>query len=270
MITLKDNEFERIQIFVKSNFGIDLTGKKLLIEARLNSLLQEKNIDNFSEYYSFLTNDHTGDALVQFLNRITTNHTYFLREEKHFYYLRDTILPTISKNMKSKDFRIWSAGCSSGEEPYTLAMFIDDFCRKEKPDLSTQILATDISAQVLQKASSGIYKNEQLVTLPNGWQQSYFRGIDSENSIIAEKLKDKIDFRKFNLMEKKFIFDKKFHIIFCRNVMIYFDNATKIDLINRFFESTEDGGFLFIGHSETLDREKTTYKYVKPAIYQKI
>jgi len=167
------------------------------------------------------------------------------------------------------DLRIWSAGCSSGEEPYTLAMIIDKYFGQAKKFWDTKVLATDISDEMLIKARKGLYKEEQVASLPNDFRLNYVKKIDRNCDMITDRLKEEVIFRKFNLMSNSFPFKKKFHVIFCRNVMIYFDNKTKMELVDKFYECMEPGGTLFIGHSESLVREQTRFKYVLPAIYRK-
>jgi chemotaxis protein methyltransferase CheR len=166
--------------------------------------------------------------------------------------------------------RIWSAGCSSGEEPYMIAMMLADHFGAAKGSWDSKILATDISERVLSLAAEGRYMSESLSTLPSHWRQRYFHTIDDEYEQINNDIRREIIFKKFNLMTKSFPFTKKkFHNIWCRNVMIYFDNPTKVELVNKFYELTAPGGYLFIGHSESLSRNETRYKYVEPAIYRK-
>jgi len=268
---ITDEEFNRIRDFIKIKLGINLSDvKKTLLQSRLNSILNEKGFDNFTLYFDDLLQDKSGDALVQFVNRVTTNHTYFMREKDHFDYLRDTALPYIYENhSQNRDLRLWCAACSTGEEPYTLEMIIQDFFR-DKPDRwDTQILATDISTNVLLKAAQGAYSEENLKDLPNRWIHDYFITYGDKHKQVRNEIKKLIIFRKFNLMEEKFPFKKPFHIIFCRNVMIYFDSDTRDQLISKFYDATVTGGFLFIGHSESLNYKTTKYKYIKPAVYRK-
>jgi chemotaxis protein methyltransferase CheR len=270
MVTITDKEFTQLAEYIKNNYGIHLKKeKKTLVTGRLHSVLLENNCRNFTEYFVFLQADKTGKAVTKLLNKITTNHTFFMREADHFNYFRDKILPYLEKTVRDKDLRVWSAGCSSGEEPATLAMIINDYFGKEKMWWDTKVLATDISDRVLGQAKTGQYYNEQLVSLPMNWKANYFKKINNEKSILIDKIRNEIIYRKFNLMDDTFPFKKKFHVIFCRNVMIYFDSKTKADLVNKFYELTEPGGYLFIGHSESLNREQTRYRYVLPAVYRK-
>lgn len=267
---ITDKEFNQLATYIKANYGIHLKEeKRALVTGRLHNVLVQNNFRNFSEYYEYVLSDKTGEAAATLINKITTNHTFFMREADHFYYFRDKVLPYLINISRDKDLRIWSAGCSSGEEPYTLAMLIDEFLGKEKMLWDTKILATDISSKVLEKAKKGVYRDEELVALPYCWKLSYFKKYDNENSVIVDRIRNEVIYRKFNLMDEKFPFKRKFHVIFCRNVMIYFDAQTKHELVNKFYESMEYGGFLFIGHSESLNREKTKYKYVMPAVYRK-
>ncbi len=271
MIVITDKEFEQLTAYIKANYGIHLKEeKKALVTGRLQNVLLQNNFTSFTEYFNYIKSDKTGTAVHTLINKITTNHTFFMREEKHFYYFRDVVLPYLSKVVSNKDIRIWSAGCSSGQEPYTLAMIMDEYFGKEKLLWDTQILATDISSKVLEKASEGIYHSEEIKSLSSQWKINYFSKLDNENYVISDKIKKEVIYRRFNLMEERFPFKKKFHVIFCRNVMIYFDTETKNKLVNKFYDHLEYGGYLFIGHSESLVRGEAKFKYVQPAIYRKI
>lgn len=271
MIIISDKEFNKLTEYVKSNYGINLTEKKkTLVVGRLQNILQQKNFNNFSEYYEYIVSDSTGEAVTTLVNKITTNHTFFMRESDHFEYFGKTVLPYWAAVLRAhKDLRVWSAGCSSGEEPYTLAMVMSDSFGAEKALWDTKILATDISMNVIEKATSGVYSNEHLVSVPDSWRKRYFRRLDDSRSVVVDNIRNEVVFRLFNLMNSVFPFKRKFHVIFCRNVMIYFDQETKRELVNRFYEFTEPGGYLFIGHSESLNRDETKYKYIMPAVYRK-
>ncbi|MCT4607545.1 MAG: protein-glutamate O-methyltransferase CheR [Marinisporobacter sp.] len=267
---ITDKEFSQLAQYIKVNFGIHLKEeKRSLVIGRLHQVLSSKNFKSFSEYYAYMVSDQTGEALITLIDKITTNHTFFMREAKHFYFFKDKVLPYLYKYVQDRDLRIWSAGCSSGEEPYTLAMMIDEFLGKEKIMWDTKILATDICSEVLNTAKRGIYSNERIASLSPKWKLNYFKAFDHENVEMSDQIKNQLIFRKFNLMDKSFPFKKKFHVIFCRNVMIYFDHSTKIELLNKLYDMTEYGGYLFIGHSESITRGTTGYKYIMPAVYRK-
>ncbi len=270
MITITKSEFSKLTAFIKSNYGIHLKAEKeALVIGRLQNVLLQKGFKSFSEYYEYLMEDKSGMAVSTLLDKITTNHTYFMRESEHFSYFKDVVLPYFEKKVTDRDLRIWCAGCSSGEEPYTLAMILDEYF-DSRQSWDKKILATDISSKVLEEAKSGIYLNKDIDILPARWKLNYINKIDSEASVICDKIKNEIIFRKFNLMEVTFPFRKKFHVIFCRNVMIYFDEKTRNNLVNKFSNLLETGGYLFIGHSEALNREESGLKYVMPAVYRKI
>lgn len=271
MINISDREFEDLSTYIKNNYGINLSEKKkTLVVGRLQNILVENHFESFSQYYDYIISETSGVAITGLINKITTNHTYFMREPDHFIFLKEKVLPFLEKSENStKDLRIWSAGCSSGEEPYTLAMIISDYFGEEKFLWDTRILATDISTGVLNKAKAATYTNEQVSTLSKIWRLKYFRKTGEDNWMINNTIKKEVILRIFNLMNKTFPFKKKFHIIFCRNVMIYFDIETKNKLINKFYEYTEPGGYLFIGHSESINKESTRYRYVMPAVYRK-
>ncbi len=262
-------EFQKLADYIKLNYGIHLKEEKqTLITARLHNVLNELKLKSFTEYYDYIISDRTGMAAATLLDKITTNHTFFMRETDHFYFFRDKALPYLSNTQGDKDLRIWSAGCSSGEEPYTLAMLIDEYLGEDKALWDTKVLATDISNGILEVAKKGIYSNDRIAALPAHWRINYFSKLSNENSCLIDKIRNEVIYRRFNLMES-FPFKKRFHVIFCRNVMIYFDNKTKDSLVERFYHALEPGGYLFIGHSESINRESSKFKYIMPAVYRK-
>lgn len=270
MLAITEKEFKQLSNHIKANYGIHLKKeKKSLITGRLQNVLTDEGIKNFSEYYDYIISDKTGKAVTTLVDKITTNHTFFMREPSHFYYFRDNVMPFLEETVRNKDLRIWCAACATGEESYTLAMIIDEFLGKDKGMWDTKILATDISGKVLDIAQKGVYNSTRIMPLPSNWKINYFEKIDDENHVIIDRIRDEVIYRKFNLMEETFPFRKKFHVVFCRNVMIYFDANTRCRLVNKFYDMMEYGGYLFIGHSESLNREKSKYKYIMPSIYRK-
>ena len=270
MITITKQEFEKFSEYIEQNYGIHLKEeKKAILISRLYNELINSNCKSFTQYFDYVRSDKSGKALITLVNKITTNHTYFMREADHFYYFRDKVLPYLVSTVKNRDLRIWSAGCSSGQEPYTLAMIIDDFLKNDKALWNAKILATDISSKVLAEAVNGVYSKDEVESLPSLWRLNYFQKLDNENYRINDNIKKEVIFRRFNLMEKVYPFKKKFHTIFCRNVMIYFRNDTKTDLIKKFYDIMEYGGYLFIGHTESINRNDTGFQYVMPGIYRK-
>ena len=266
MQELTTAEFNRIRDYIKDNYGISLNDeKKTLVYSRLRKNLAEEGFTNFSDYFDHLIRDKTGESIVRFVDKITTNHTFFMREADHFDYLRDVVFPYIGEKYgHQKDFRLWCCASSSGEEPVTLQMLAQDYFN----NWDTQILATDISTQVLDKAVYGRYASEGVKTLPANWQNNYFRRVDDQFHETLPIIRQNIIYRKFNLMEPM-PFSRKFQVIFCRNVMIYFDAPTREAVVKKLYDVTEPGGYLFVGHSESLGSLSTQYQYIKPAVYRK-
>ncbi len=266
---ITDNEFKHIVMYVKNNYGIDLSQKRVLVGGRLENYLVRNGYANCSEYMAKVESHPKGAEATDLINVLTTNHTYFMRESEHFDYLKNIVLPwATTKERVKKDLRIWSAASSTGEEPYTLAMVLLDFLGIEHSKWDTKVLATDISTRVLEHAIKGVYLREDIEPLPPRWKQRYFKQIGAEEYKIKEELKKEVIFRQFNLMNP-FPFKKKFHIIFLRNVMIYFQDDTKYNLIEKMYDYMEPGGYLFIGITESLDRNKIQLQYIQPSIYRK-
>lgn len=273
MMAITDEEFEVIRDLVYRHFGIKLTEeKRSLVVGRLQKVIKARGFSSFSEYHKFLTEDKTGKALEELATRISTNHTFFYREKEHFEFFVNKALPesvSRQKKLNGRDLRIWSAGCSSGEEPYTLIMLMFEYLGAEYSLWNAGVLATDISARALSTAASGIYGDERLELLPAAMKKKYFTKTEDNEWAISEKVRREVTFRRFNLMNEQFPFKKQFDMIFCRNVMIYFDQPTRDRLVQKFYDLTVPGGYLFIGHSESLPRGKCPYSFVMPALYQK-
>lgn len=268
MIT--ESEFQRIYIFLKNRYGIDMSRKKEIVNGRLENYVRAGGWNNYTEYMNSVEADADGRLEKELVNLLTTNHTYFMRESEHFEYLRRVVLPWLKKKEKNrKDLCIWCAASSSGEEPYTLAMLLMDFFGLEHAGWDTQVLATDISTEVLQQAMAGIYTKEQIAPLPDSWRRRFFRALPGKEQYQATaELKKEVLFRKFNLMEP-FPFKRKMHVIFLRNVMIYFDEKTKKELLRKVYDVMEPGGYLFIGQTETLDRTSVPFQLIQPSIFRK-
>ncbi len=273
---LSDKEFELFRRLIYNSCGISLgSSKKELVKARLTKRLTKVGIDTFKDYYKYVTKtDRTGKELIHLIDSISTNKTDFFREKKHFDFLNTSVLPSlISSKTKTgiKKLRIWCAASSSGEEPYTLAMTVFNHL-KPNNGWDVKILATDISTKILQKAINGIYRKELLKDIPPATISAHFSRVLYENTNCYkanDHLKDIITFRRFNLMTPEFPFKSPFDFIFCRNVMIYFDPETQSKLASRFYDCLPKDGYLFIGHSETLSRSNTSFKYIQPAVYRK-
>lgn len=269
MLFIEQKDFIALTEYIHTNYGINLSHKKNLIEGRLTNTIIEKGFNSFSEYLKYVFADKSGKEATILINKLTTNHTFFMREANHFNYFKDKVIPYLSQNVKSRDLRIWSAGCSTGEEPYTLAMILQEYFGDQKSLWDTKVLATDISVRALETAEHAIYSRECIGSIPAIWKLQYFDKLNDEHYKINDKIRNEVIFRVFNLMDEVFPFKKRFHTIFCRNVMIYFDQKTKTELVRKFYKLTEPGGYLFIGHSESIPKEATAYRYIMPAVFRK-
>jgi chemotaxis protein methyltransferase CheR len=268
---LSPGEFRKISELAFRNCGIELgDGKHQLVQARLGKIIRQGNFGSFDAYYRHVVADRTGQELVALLDVLTTNFTSFLREAAHFEFLRNTILPALGESQKAGSIRIWSAACSTGEEPFTIA-----FSLLEELGMTTawriRILASDLSTRVLEKAVQATYPSERFSTCPPDWPRKYLlRGSGQWEGWyrVKPEVRQLVEFRRLNLMEPLRP-AHLFHVIFCRNVMIYFDKHTQGHLVNRLAACLEPGGYLFIGHSESLTGITHPYEHIKPAIYRK-
>lgn len=264
-MNITDSEFEYFRNLVYKESGINLTpNKKCLVQTRVSKLSKKIKFDSYDELFSMLKEDKQGTLLVHLLDSISTNHTFFFRENEHFNYLNEKILPELkAKQIKPK---IWSAASSSGEEPYTLAITLQEFFGK--PNYT--MLCSDISTRMLKQAQNGVYSENAIKDISIELKRKYFqKGTGQSDGLVKTKdiLRQNMTFKRHNLLEP--LADKiTFDIIFCRNVMIYFDNETKQKVIDLLSPKLSDGGYLIIGHSESLNATKHSLKMVKPTIYK--
>ncbi|MDR1397107.1 MAG: protein-glutamate O-methyltransferase [Desulfarculales bacterium] len=269
-VPMTEEEFERIRSLVKTSTGISLgEHKRDLVVSRLAQRLRKLRLGSFTEYLQFLEQDGGDDELINMINRITTNKTDFFRENHHFVFLRDVVLPEIVNSGASK-IRMWSAGCSSGQEPYTLAMVAQEFFAG-KSGFDLRILATDLDTNMLHMADQGIYQAEQLAPVDPDLTRKYFTKLDQNHYQVKPVLRAMITFKKFN-----FITNVTYNIrvpldfIFCRNVMIYFDAKEKADIVHKFAAVLKPRGYLFVGHSESLMMAKDVFANIGPTVYRKV
>lgn len=267
MLTISENDFIRLTDFIIKNYGINLKAKRVLIEGRLSNYLAAQGYKSFTEYVDHILTTKNPSDIEMMLNKLTTNHTFFMREENHFAFFNDTILPYLEGTKKNGTLSVWSAGCSSGEEPYTLSIILKEYFKNKPGKWDTRLLATDISQNALGKATKGFYAEDGLKSIPEPWKRSYFNKVDGGYQ-VTEELRKNVIFKTFNLMDP-IQFKLKFDVIFCRNVMIYFDKPTKAALIQRYYDAINPGGYLLIGHSETIDRDESKFQYIMPATYRK-
>jgi chemotaxis protein methyltransferase CheR len=270
---LKNSDFEKISRLVYEQCGINLhEGKRELVKARLGKRLRLGNYQSFTDYYHYVTTEEGTDELISMIDSISTNLTSFFREESHFVRLRHIITTTLERTPQpnsKRPFKIWSAGCSTGEEPYTLAISVKE-AAGTKP-LEIEILATDISTKVLRIAEAGIYGQEKIKGIAAPIMKKYFQvgsGRSEGHFRLKSEIKNLIQFRRFNLMDP-FPSNTEFDVIFCRNVMIYFDKKTQNVLVNKFYDCLKKGGYFFVGHSESLTSLKHQFNYVEPSVYLK-
>jgi chemotaxis protein methyltransferase CheR len=270
---LQDTEYERISRLVYEQCGINLhDGKKALVKARLGKRLRDGNFKSFGDYYRYVTTDDGTDELISMIDSLSTNLTYFFREEGHFKKLRSIVNlmeKSSHKERTSRKLCVWSAGCSTGEEPYSLAMTI--FECVNGLSWNVKIMATDISTRVLRIADKGVFGKERLKNVPPAIMKKYFQmgfGNCEGQFRIKKHIRDVVEFSRFNLMDMP-PHNYRFDIIFCRNVMIYFDKATQEALVNRFHHCLNRGGHIFIGHSESLTGLSHEFEYVEPGVYRR-
>ncbi|HLD23038.1 MAG TPA: protein-glutamate O-methyltransferase CheR [Sulfuricurvum sp.] len=270
-IELRPEEFNLFRKYIYEKVGIALSDQKsTLVKGRLTKRLNQLGLKSFRDYYDYLVSDMSGDELSFFVSAISTNVTSFFREGAQWKWL-EGYLPQLTSSKREKKIRIWSAGCSSGEEPYTILMFLQhhlsDF---EKWDI--KILATDISSKVLTHAMHGAYDPKAVEGLSKEIVARAFEAKKMEDGRyqIHASLRDKVLFRKYNLVTDPFFFKNSFDMIFCRNVMIYFDDVTRHDLIGRFTTLLPKGSPLFLGSSESLTTHRESLKLLGSSIYQRL
>jgi len=263
---LSAEEYEFIRKLVYDHCRINLgANKRELVMARLSKRLRACNIPDYRTYIGHIQTPQGKAELTNLIDAISTNHTFFFREGSHFEFLAKTVIP---EHPRGETFRLWSAACSSGEEPYSIAILLSEYLKT----VPFQIECSDISTKILAKAQEGIYPLERLGDMRRDWLYRYFqkgRGQADGLYRVKDSVRKNLHFRQLNLMSPTFPFNQPQHVIFCRNVMIYFDKATQEDLVNRFAKYLVPGGYLIIGHAESLTGIKHPYKTVRPAIYQK-
>jgi chemotaxis protein methyltransferase CheR len=256
---MSPHEFDRMSAFIIDHCGIKMPpAKKIMLESRLQKRLRSLGMASFREYCEYLFDSPEGAGeLVHMIDAVTTNKTDFFREPAHFQFLAETALPEFlaeSAPCVRKQYVAWSAGCSSGEEPYTLAIVLNEFALRH-PDFRHSILATDISTRVLEKARSGIYDEHLVEGISPEFKQKYFlRSKDRTKRLVrvVPELRSRINFQRVNLMDEHLAVPEKVDAIFCRNVIIYFERETQYKLLGRLCRSLKRGGYLFLGHSETV------------------
>lgn len=268
-LSLKD--FNRLSEFIHHGYGIKMPiEKKTMLQCRLQKRLKMLNMSSFTEYCNFLfSKEGKGSELVQMIDVVTTNKTDFFRESAHFDFLYQQILPKIEKWGK---LRVWSAGCSSGEEVYSLAMLLSEFSASHR-SLEFEILGTDISTRMLEQASNAIYNEEKAAVIPIDYKIKYMlrnKEASKKTVRINKTLRSKVYFQRLNFMDSDYNVPGLFDIVFCRNVLIYFDKSTQELVINRLCKKIKPGGFFFLGHSESIMDMNVPLHQIKPTIFQRL
>lgn len=272
-IKLSNKEFEQLRVFIYKECGINLSlPKKTLLESRLQKRLSQLRLRSFAEYYDFVTGPYgKQDELIQMIDAVATNKTDFFREPVHFQFMDEEVLPWLIGEGFSKSVKIWSAACSTGEEPYTIAMVMEEFATEHRMDY--KITATDISTKALEKAQLAIYPERLISAVPIPLRKKYMlRSKDTLNPTIRmiPKLRGKVNFKRLNFMDDVLDVDYDYDIIFCRNVLIYFDRKTQEQVVEKLLAHLKTGGYLFIGHSESIYQMDLPVRQLKPTIFQKI
>jgi chemotaxis protein methyltransferase CheR len=267
---LSDRDFERVCRLVRQSCGIHLGAeKRKMIEARLTRRLRARNIDSFHAYCEYLFSEKDKEEIVHFINSITTNKTDFFREPRHFDLLTTMVLPEFSGIRKP--ILVWSAACSSGEEPYTLAIILSEF-QASHPGFSFRIFATDISTKALGQAAEAIYTSVVVEPIPMSLRKKYLlrsRDASDDRVRMTPEIRGLVSFGHLNFMDENYGLDEKAHVIFCRNALIYFDRLTQKEIVSKLLHYLEPGGYLFIGHSENLNSMNLPVTQAAPALYRK-
>lgn len=268
-----DKDFEKLSRLIYSDYGIKMPiTKKTMLEGRLRKRLHFNNMSSYEEYCDYLfSSEGMEKELIHMIDVVSTNKTDFFREPAHFSYLQEELLPDFKQENKGP-LRIWTAAASTGEEPYTIAITIEEFF-KERRAFDYSIYCTDISTQVLQKGVLGIYENQRVANIPIDIKRKYFlKSKDPSNPKVRviPELRKKCTFDRLNLMDKRYNTPTDYDIIFCRNVLIYFDKPTQEEVINKLCSRLKPGGYLFLGHSESITGIDAPLKTIKPTIYKRV
>ncbi len=266
---MNNDLFNKFRQLIYNTSGINLSDqKKALVVGRLSKRIHALGIDNLKDYYEYVTNDKSGQEIIKLIDSISTNVTQFFRENDHFDFLKEKLIEW--KEAGQTKFRIWSSACSTGEEPYTIAITAMEALNNSFFDL--KILATDISTRVLEQCKRGEYYAHKVDNIPNYLLQKYFEKKKINNEwiyIVSDRIKKLITFSRLNLIDTPYPMKGPFDIVFCRNVMIYFDDKVRNMLVDEIYRLLKPGGYLLVGHSESITSTQTGFRIVKPSIYYK-
>lgn len=270
MLKMTDQEFLKFSSFIYTNFGINMTlPKKVMLESRLQKRIHTLELSSYKNYFELINSDEGKAELIHMIDAVSTNKTDFFREAVHFNFLVNNVLPSYGAG---KPLRLWSAACSSGEEPYTIAMVISEYMLKNGP-IDFFITATDISTTVLRKGVDAIYGIERIVGVPLEYKLKYFlksKNPQNQTVRIVPELRKKVAYQRLNFMDENYSkITGSFDVIFCRNAIIYFDRKTQEQVINKLCRKLNKGGILFLGHSESITDFNVPLEQIKPTIFKK-
>jgi chemotaxis protein methyltransferase CheR len=270
-ITMDDQSFNRLSTYVTREYGIKLpVAKKSMLESRLNSKVKSLGLTSYKDFLDLIFSEEGKQAeLFNVIDLITTNKTDFFREGAHFQFLANKFLPSYQSQFNRNNLKIWSAGCSTGEEPYTIVMTLEEY-KKKNPEINYSLLASDVSTRVIQKAYQGIYEIEKIDPVPLELKRSYFLRSKTNPNLVRVKpeYRKKLQFKRINFNDNKYnLLKADYDIIFCRNVLIYFDKQTQELVIINFCDHLKPGGLLFLGHSESIIGMAVPLKQIHPTVY---
>jgi len=270
---LSIQQFRHLTALIKRNFGIHLPEeKRIMLSMRMQKMMRVARYDDFDGYFRDYLAQPSQETLIDLVDHVSTNHTHFWREPEHFVYYRDQILPQIIEQRRRKrkpDLRVWCAAASTGEEPYTIAMLQREVLGHLVAQWRAGLLATDISKSALVRARRGRYAADNASRLPQGLLRRYLQATSDGRYDIIESLKADVMYRPLNLIQASLPLRGNFDVIFCRNVMIYFEESTKRTLVEQMYQQLQPGGHLFIGHAETLNNLGSRFTFIKPGLYRK-
>lgn len=271
LLKIGDREFNKLSQFIEDEVGIKLPPvKRTLLESRLQKRLKVLQIPDFEQYCDFVFKTDKGALeIIEMIDAITTNKTDFMREPAHFEYMVHTAIPDLLKTRR--EFNLWSAACSSGQEPYNMTMFMEEFIEKSGP-VNYNVTATDISKSSLEKARRAVYNMSDIDIVSDGFKKKYFLKSRDPNKTevrIKADIRKKVRFQSINLMKDNYGLNKKFDIVFCRNVLIYFSKENQADVIRRILNHMSSGAYLFLGHSESLAGMRKNLTSVSASVYRK-
>ncbi len=273
-MSLSIRDFQRLSQFILEQVGIKISpAKKTMLEGRLRKRTRALGLESFSAYCNyFFDQNNAEDELVHLIDEVTTNKTDFFREPEHFNFLSQKALPQMARELGERPLRVWSAGCSTGEEPYTLSMVLSEFGRQSATPLPYQIFATDICTQVLAQARRAVYSEQSIAPVALDLRKRYLlRSKEPSRQLvrITRPQRKAVSFTRLNFMDSDYGLREKMDIVFCRNVLIYFNRETQCDVVAKFCRHLRPGGLLFLGHSESLHGFTLPLTQVGPTIYRR-